>query len=59
MIKLCGKSIFTNWNWFLKPPYPVGNPPIIGKKTNAIPAHKNLVKNYKPISLFPIFGKNL
>ena len=35
--------------------------PFIWKRSNIIPVHKKndkqLVKNYRPISLFPIFGK--
>ena len=39
----------------------MGNFRIIEKKANVVPVHKkeskNLVKNYRPISLLPIFGK--
>ena len=63
MIKICGKSL-------LKPLILLfGNStksscyPDIWKRSNIIPAHKKndkqLVNNYRPISLLPIFGKYL
>ena len=46
---------------FLSQSYKVGNLRIIEKKANVVPVHKkeskNLVKNYRPIRLLPIFGK--
>ena len=63
MIKLCGKSIVYPLKLILEASLQGGEFPDYWKKVNVVPAHKkeskNLVENYKPISVLPIFGKNL
>ena len=57
MIKICSQSLKIIFEHSLKK----GKFPKIRKKTNVVPFHKKgdkmLVKNYRPISLLPIFGK--
>ena len=61
MIHLCGDSIVTPLKIIFESAVRSGNFPDIWKKGNIIPVHKkeskNLIKNYRPISLLPIFGK--
>ena len=61
MIKLCGKSIDYPLKLIFETSLLGGELPACWKRTNVVPIHKkeskNLVKNYRPISLLPIFGK--
>ena len=59
MIKLCGKSIAYSLKLIFEASLQGGEIPDYWKKANAVPAHKKkkLVKNYRPISLLPIYGK--
>ena len=61
MIKLSGKSIVYPLKLFFEASLQGGEFPAYWKKANVVPVHKkeskNLVKNYRPISLLPIFGK--
>ena len=59
MIKLCGKSIAYSLKLIFEASLQCGEIPDYWKKANAVPAHKKkkLVKNYRPISLLPIYGK--
>ena len=61
MIKLCEESIVIPLKIILDESLKCGVFPEIWKKANVVPVHKkedkNLVKNYRPISLLPIFGK--
>ena len=61
MIKLCGKSIVYLLKLIFEAFLQGGEPPDYWKKANVVSVHKkeskNLVDNYRPISLLPIFGK--
>ena len=61
MIKLCDKSIVDPLFLILKNCVSKGIFPDCWKKANLVPIHKknqkNLLNNYRPISLLPIFGK--
>ena len=61
MIKLCGDSIIHPLKLLFETAIEMGHFPNSWKKGNIVPVHKkeskNLVKNYRPISLLPIFGK--
>ena len=61
MIKLCGKSITYSLKLIFEASLQEGTFPSCWKKANAVLVHKkedkNLLKNYRPISLLPIFGK--
>ena len=61
MIKLCEKSITIPLKLIFEESLKCGVFPEIWKKANVVPVHKKedktLVKNYRPISLLPIFGK--
>ena len=59
MIKLCGKSIAYSLKLIFEASLQGGEIPDYWKKANVVPAHKKkkLVKNYRPISLLPIYGK--
>ena len=61
MIKLCGKSIAYPLKLIFEAYLHGGEFPDYWTKANVVPVHKkeskNLVKNYRPISLLPIFGK--
>ena len=63
MIKLCGKSIATPLKLIFKSMLEEGTFPDDWKRSNVVPVHKkedrNLIKNYRPISLLPIFSKIL
>ena len=61
MIKLCEESIVIPLKIIFEESLKCGVFPEIWKKANVVPVHKKedktLVKNYRPISLLPIFGK--
>ena len=61
MLKLCGESIFKPLNLISKPCLETGQFPSESKKANVVPVFKKrgkqLLKNYRPISLLPITGK--
>ena len=61
MIKLCGKSISYSLKLIFEASLQGGEFPDYWKKANVVPVHKkenkNLVKNYRPVSLHPIFGE--
>ena len=61
MIKICSQSLILSLNFFFEHSLKKGKFPKIWKKANVVPVHKKedkmLVKNYRPISLLPIFGK--
>ena len=61
MIELCGKSITYPLKLIFEASLQEGTFPSCWKKANAVLVHKkedkNLLKNYRPISLLPIFGK--
>ena len=61
MIKICDKSILKPSILLFKNSTKSSYYPDIWKKSNIIPVHKKndkqLVNNYRPISLLPIFGK--
>ena len=61
MIKICSQSLTLPLKIIFEHSIKKGKFPEIWKKANVFPAHKiedkMLVKNYRPISLLPIFGK--
>ena len=61
MIKMCEQTISTPLIIIFKKAILTGIYPDNWKKGNIVPVHKkemkNLVKNYRPISLLPICGK--
>ena len=61
MIKICCESLTVSLRIKFKQSLKEGRFPEIWKKVNVVPVHKkedkNLLKNYRPISLLPIFGK--
>ena len=61
MIKICGKSIVHPLHLIFQSIINEGVFPGDWKKSNIVPCHKkdsqNLIKNYRSISLLPIFGK--
>ena len=61
MIKLCGKSIVKPLSMIFNNCIDTGTFPDIWKRSNIIPVHKKgdkqIVDNYRPASLLPIFGK--
>ena len=61
MIKFCEESITIPLKIIFEESLKCGVFPEIWKKTNVVPVHKKedktLVKNYRPISLLPIFSK--
>ena len=61
MIKLCGKSIVKPRSMIFNNCIDTGTFPGIWKRSNIIPVHnkgdKQIVDNYRPVSLLPIFGK--
>ena len=63
MIQICGDSIIPPLKIIFESAIISSHFPDAWKKGNIIPVHKkeskNLVKNYRPISLLPIFGKIL
>ena len=60
MIKLCGKSIARQLSLTFQSMLNYGVYPDDWKKSNIVPCHKkgskNLIKNYRPVSLLPIFS---
>ena len=62
MIKICDKSLLKPLIILFKNSTKPSHYSDIWKRSNIIPVHKKndkqLVKNYRPISLLPIFGKN-
>ena len=63
MLKLCGEVICRPLNIIFKMCLNTGKFPSEWKKGNVVPIHKNddkqNVKNYRPVSLLPIFVKIL
>ena len=61
MIKICGKSLLKPLTILFQNSMKSCCYPFIWKRSNIFPVHKKndkqLVKNYRPISLLPIFGK--
>ena len=61
MIKICGRSLCKPLEMIFKSCIKKGEYPSAWKKANVVPVHKKgdkqLLKNYRPISLLPIFGK--
>ena len=61
MIQLCDKSLAVPLKLIFESAISEGTFPKAWKKGNIVPVHKkeskNLIKNYRPISLLPIFGK--
>ena len=61
MIKLCGKTIAIPLKLIFRSMLEESVFPDDWKKSNVVPIHKrdskNLIKNYRPISLLPIFSK--
>ena len=61
MIKICDKSLLKPLVLLFQNSVKLSYFPVIWKRSNIIPVHKKddkqLVKNYHPISLLPIFGK--
>ena len=61
MIKICSQSLTLPIKIIFEHSIKKGKFPEIWKKANVVPVHKRedkmLVKNYRPISLLPIFGK--
>ena len=61
MIKICNDSITKPLKLIFEQSLKQGEFPNLWKKANVVPSHKKedktLVKNYRPISLLPVFGK--
>ena len=61
MIKICSQSLTLPLKVIFEHSIKKGKFPEIWEKVNVVPVHKRedkmLVKNYRPISLLPIFGK--
>ena len=61
MIKICSQSLTLPLKIIFEHSIKKGKFPEIWKKANVVPVHKRedkmLVRNYRPISLLPIFGK--
>ena len=63
MIKLCSKSVVKPLSVIFNNSIDTGTFPDIWKRSNIIPVHKKgdkqIVDNYRPVSLLPIFGEIL
>ena len=62
MVQICGDSIIPPLKMIFESAIKSSHFPDSWKKGNIIPVHKeskNLLKNYRPMSLLPIFGKNI
>ena len=63
MIKLCGKTTAIPLKVIFRSMLEGGVFPDDWKKSNVVPIHKkdskNLIKNYRPINLLPVFSKVL
>ena len=63
MLKLCGESIYKPLNLIFKSCLETDQFPPDWKKANVVPffkkGDKQLLKNYRPMSLLPIIGKIL
>ena len=61
MIKICGESITVPLKITFEQSLKEKKFPKVWKKANIVPVHKkedkNLIKNYRPVSLLPIFSK--
>ena len=61
MLKLCGKSICKPLDLIFQSCTKQGKFPTEWKKANVVPVHKKgdkqILKNYRPVSLLPICGK--
>ena len=61
MVKICGESLALPLKLIFEESQEIGIYPDLWKKSNVVPVHKkqskNLIKNYRPISLLPIFSK--
>ena len=61
MVKMCDKTLVYPLKLIFRASIQEGVFPDCWKKANVVPIHKkeskNLLKNYRPISLLPIFGK--
>ena len=61
MLKLCDKSIVKPLSIIFNNCKLKNTLPNLWKKANVVPIHKkgekDLIKNYRPVSLLPIFGK--
>ena len=61
MIKICGKSICKHRQLIFSQCIDTGSFPLEWKKAKLVPVHKTgdkqCLKNYRPVSLFPICGK--
>ena len=61
MIKTCSESLTVPLKMIFEQSLKAGRFPTIWKKANVVPVHKiedgNLLENYRPINLFPIFIK--
>ena len=62
MLKLCGKSICKPLDLFFQSCIKQGKLPTEWKKADVVPFHKKgdkqILSNYRPVSLLPICGKN-
>ena len=63
MIKICGQSIVKPLPIIYRNCLNTGTFPDISKKSNIVPVHKKgdkqIVNNYRPVSLLPVCGKIL
>ena len=61
MLKLCAPSIYKPLTLLFQNCLATGEFPNVWKKSNIVPVHKKedkqLIKNYRPVSLLPIRGK--
>ena len=61
MIKICGESITVPLKMIFEQSLKERKLPEVWKKANIVPVHKkedkNLIKNYCPVSLLPVFSK--